>query len=74
MRRLLSNRELDIWHASCNGWVTRLAIAKTLKMSKHPALMLAIENMVTDGILERQLSETKKGTPIYYYRVKEQGE
>jgi len=54
--------------------VTRLAIAKTLKMSKHPALMLAIENMVTDGILERQLSETKKGTPIYYYRVKEQGE
>ena len=74
MIRAMSEREIDICSASYNGWVTRAQIAKALRLSKHPALMKAIEDMVTDGMLERRLSETNKGTPVYYYRVKEQGE
>jgi len=72
--RAMSEREIDICSASYNGWVTRAQIAKALRLSKHPALMKAIEDMVTDNILERKLSETNKGTPIYYYRTKEDSE
>jgi len=32
--------------------------------------MRLIEAMVRDGILERHLSETNKGTPVFYYRAK----
>ena len=70
----MSEREIDICSASYNGWVTRAQIAKALRLSKHPALMKAIEDMVTDGMLERRLSETNKGTPIYYYRTKADSE
>jgi len=72
--RAMSEREIDICSASYNGWVTRAQIAKALRLSKHPALMKAIEDMVADGMLERRLSETNKGTPIYYYRTKEDSE
>jgi len=70
MFRAMSEREIDICSASYGNWVTRAQIAKALRLSKHPALMRAIEDMVTDGMLERRLSETNKGTPVFFYRTK----
>jgi len=68
--RALSERELAIRDCVWSDWGTRLSIAKDLGLSKHPALMRLIEAMVRDGILERHLSETNKGTPVFYYRAK----
>ena len=70
MFRAMSEREIDICSACYGNWVTRAKIAKALRLSKHPALMKAIEDMVTDGMLERRLSETNKGTPVFFYRTK----
>ena len=70
MFRAMSEREIDICSACYGNWVTRAKIAKALRLSKHPALVKAIEDMVTDEILERKLSETNKGTPVFFYRTK----
>jgi len=68
--RALSEREIEIQNCVWSNWGTRLSIARELGLSKHPALMRLIEAMVRDGILERHLSETNKGTPVFYYRAK----
>lgn len=65
--RELSERELDVLTSVKNQWGTRLSIARALGMSKHPALIKVIEDMVTDGFLQRHLDETNKKTPIYFY-------